>query len=433
MTDASTKIQEQLTQLLANERAATKALVDSAVTDAAKAQIAAQLDPLRAEIKALQEMGERVERAKLPGLEYAKNGEAEKFSLWRACQLATELKLGNYRAWEDKAFGLEVEAMNEIRRRDLAPDQRRAAFNVGATSTGGVFVPNTVMMDSIIPDLRAMSVLERAGVQTMSGLVGNFDWVVDQGGITAYEIDTESEGTATESGDTYKLVSVSPHTVSANTSMTRGMRKQSAVSMEARIRQKFARELSLMQDLHGLCGTGVGKIPMGVHGTTNIGTHSWSGLDYGPSITVSSTGQNIDLALRTMAYAPLIANYRTAGGRWGWIAQPQVSLKIASVQDKESRPVFANYGNATLNSLMGSPLYDTTNVTAATFTSSNRYLVYGDWTQMTLCRWGDLEIIAGYAGDDMKADVMTLAAFMEHDILVEQPKAFVKATSLTAA
>jgi len=75
----------------------------------------------------------------------------------------------------------------------------------------------------------------------------------------------------------------------------------------------------------------------------------------------------------------------------------------------------------------------TTNVNATTYGSSTRFMVYGDWSQLTLARWGALDIKAGYVGSEMKSDVLTLAAFMEHDVVVTQPKAFVAATSLTAA
>jgi hypothetical protein len=137
-----------------------------------------------------------------------------------------------------------------------------------------------------------------------------------------------------------------------------------------------------------------------------------------------------------MGYAPLIANFfASAAGRAGWVMQPQVGLKIASVVTTNERaPLFGSLGTVMLNNLMGAPIYYTQNVTAATFTSSNRFMVYSpDWAQMRLCRWGGMDFRAGYVASDMLADVTTIAAFMDHDILVEQPKAFVRATSLTAA
>lgn len=406
-----------------------KTLLAAGLPDQVKAAVAAELATVRTELASIKDMHKRVERERLPGLEYAKNGEAEKFSIWRAALLHAELQRDS-RAWDRKEFGLEVEAMRQVRE----ARSQLASHNIGSTSTGGVFVPNTVMMDSIIPELAARSVVEQAGASSLSGLVGNFDWPVDQGGIAVSEIDTESEQSATETSDTFKLISVKAHTVSGNCSLTRGMRNQSAEAMEPWIRAKLASKLALKQDQHALEGSGVGAIPRGIINTTGIGTQSWSGLDYGPSITGSSTGQNIDLTLRTMAYAPLIANFMETGGRPGWIAQPQVGLKIASVQDKESRPVFGSNSSAMLTNLMGVPFWNTTNVTAATFTSSNRFLVYAaDWAKLRICRWGGMDFRAGYVGSDMLADVTTIAAFMDHDILVEQPKAFVRATSLTAA
>ena len=404
-----------------------KALLSAGLPDQIKAGIAAELATVRTELASLKDMHTRVDRERLPGLEYAKQGEDGKFSIWRCALLFTDLQRDS-RAWDRKEYGVEVEAMRQVRE----ARNQLAAHNIGSTSAGGVFVPNTVMMDSIIPELTARSVVEQAGASSMNGLVGNFDWPVDQGGIAVSEIDTESEQAATETSDTFKLVSVKAHTISGNCSLTRGMRNQSAQAMEPWIRAKLASKLALKQDQHALEGSGTGAIPRGIHNTTGVGTQSWSGLDYGPSL--SGTTQNIDLTLRTMAYAPLIANFMETGGRPGWIAQPQVGLKIASVQDKDSRPVFGSLSTAMLTNLMGVPFWNTSNVTAATFTSSNRYLVYAaDWSKLRLCRWGGMDFRAGYVASDMLADVTTIAAFMDHDILVEQPKAFVRATSLTAA
>lgn len=406
-----------------------KALLSAGLPDQIKAGIAAELATVRTELASLKDMHTRVDRERLPGLEYAKHGEDGKFSIWRCALLFSDLQRDS-RAWERKEYGLEVEAMRQVRE----ARNQLAAHNIGSTSAGGVFVPNTVMMDSIIPELSARSVVEQAGASSMNGLVGNFDWPVDQGGIAVSEIDTESEQAATETSDTFKLISVKAHTISGNCSLTRGMRNQSAAAMEPWIRSKLASKLALKQDQHALEGSGVGAVPRGVINTTGIGSTSWSSADFGPN--ASGTNQNIDTLLRTMGYAPLIANFfASAAGRAGWVMQPQVGLKIASVVTTNERaPLFGSLGTVMLNNLMGAPIYYTQNVTAATFTSSNRFMVYSpDWAQMRLCRWGGMDFRAGYVASDMLADVTTIAAFMDHDILVEQPKAFVRATSLTAA
>lgn len=408
-----------------------KTLLAAGLPDQVKAAVAAELATVRTELASIKDMHKRVERERLPGLEYAKNGEAEKFSIWRCAQLALDARdMGMEAASRNKAYGFELEAMRQVRE----ARSQLTAHNIGSTATGGVFVPNTVMMDSIIPELTARSVVEQAGASSLSGLVGNFDWPVDQGGIAVSEIDTESEQSATETSDTFKLISVKAHTISGNCSLTRGMRNQSAQAMEPWIRSKLAEKLALKQDQHALEGSGVGAIPRGVINTTGIGSTAWSSADFGPN--AGGTNQNIDTLLRTMGYAPLIANFfASAGGKAGWIMQPQVGLKIASVVTTNERaPLFGSLGTVMLNNLMGVPIYYTQNVTAATFTSSNRYMVYSpDWSKLRLCRWGGMDFRAGYVGSDMTADVTTIAAFMDHDILVEQPKAFVRATSLTAA
>jgi HK97 family phage major capsid protein len=422
-----TDIQKELAAHLArftDEFKALQAQREAQTSAEIRAAFDTKLTALEARIENVRSEAQKVERGALPGLEYARNGEEGKFSIARAAKLAIDLKEGDARAWDRKEYGVEVEAMREY--------AKRTSYNIGTSATGGVFVPNTVMMDSIIPDLRSLSVVERAGARSLSGLVGTFDWPVDQGGVTAYEIDTEAKEEATESSDTYKLISVRPHTVSANASLTRGMRMQSDVVVENLIRTKFARELALKQDEHALAGTGVGRIPTGVRVTTGINTTSWSSADFGPSL--SGTNQNIDNLLRQMAYAPMLANYNTVGGSWKFVMQPQVGLKIASVQSTNDRvPVFATLGAAELTSLMGTEVLYTTNVNTTTYSSSARFMMYGDWTQLTIARWGVMEIKAGYVGNNLRSDVLTLAAFMEHDIVVTQPKAFVAATSLTAA
>lgn len=421
-----------MTKILEEQFAAVKADLAAAIDQRGDAQgeavtaLTKRIDELEASAKKTRESLEHVERQGLPGLEYAKNGEADKFSLWRALQLAVE-SADNPRAWDNKYYGLEVEAMREIEQKGGYQPVAARANNTGTDTTGGVFVPSQVMFNSIIPELEARSVVFQAGAQRMDGLVGDVTWITDEGGTTAVYIDNPSEETATESQDAFKTIKARPHTMSAGTRLTRDMRRQSAVSMEARVRTKFASKFALREDLSALKGTGVDSQPRGIANVTGINSYNFTAS---PTVVFTGATQNLTDKLRGMIYALRKANYFSTG-QTSWIAEPLVGEKIANAKDGDGKPLLSMTTSAPLESIMGSRLFETTQVNTAT--ASDAFLLYGDFSQLLMLHWGAMEIEVGVENTDLSKGVRKVVGFMDHDVVVQEAKAFTLASNFTVA
>jgi HK97 family phage major capsid protein len=385
-----------------------------------------RIDELETSLAKSRESLDKVERQGLPGLEYAEKGESDKFSLWRTMQLAVE-SADNPRAWENKYYGLEVEAMRQIERKGGYQPTAARANNTGTDSTGGVFVPSQVMFNSIIPELEARSVVFQAGAQRMDGLIGDITWITDEGGTTAVYIDNPSEEVAAESQDSFGTIKARPHTMSAGTRLTRDMRRQSAVTMEARVRAKFASKFALREDLSALKGTGVDSQPRGIANVSGINTFNFTAS---PTVVFTGATQNLTDKLRAMIYALRKANY-FATGRTAWIAEPLVGEKIANAKDGDGQPLLSSIASAPLESIMGSPLFETTQVNTAT--ASDAFLLYGDFSQLLMLHWGAMELEVGVENTDLSKGVRKVVGFMDHDVVVQEAKAFTLASNFTVA
>lgn len=421
-----------ITKILEDQFAAVKADLSEAIEKRGNAQgeavtaLEKRIGELEESLKKSRESLESVQRTALPGLEYAKDGGQDGFSLWRALQLTAD-SAENPRAWDNKYYGLEVEAMREIERKGGYQPVAARANNTGTDTTGGVFVPSQVMFNSIIPELEARSVVFQAGAQRMDGLIGDLTWITDEGGTSAVYIDNPSEETATESQDAFKTIKARPHTMSAGTRLTRDMRRQSAVSMEARVRAKFASKFALREDLSALKGTGVDSQPRGIANVTGINTFNFTAS---PTVVFTGATQNLTDKLRAMIYALRKSNY-FATGNTSWIAEPLVGEKIANAKDGDGKPIFPALDSAPLSQLMGSRLYESTQVNTAT--ASDAFLLYGDFSQLLMLHWGAMELEIGTENTDLSKGVRKVVGFMDHDVVVQEAKAFTLASNFTVA
>lgn len=422
MTEVLKMLEPQLAALKGELSAVLEQRADAATADVRKS-LEAKIDELAKRVEATEKSKDIVARQTLPGLEYAKKGEEGKFSLFRAMNLCADLQR-NATAWDRKEYGVEVEAMREIERRGGYHPTTGRAMNTGTSAAGGVFVPHQVLYDAIIPALQETAIIYTAGAQRLDGLVGELSMIVDNGGTTAYYIDTPSEEIATETASTFSTIKASPHTMSANTRLTRDMRRQSAVSMEQFVRNEIVMQFALREDLSAFRGTGSNAEPRGIANVSGLTTAtSFSGVTY------TGGSQTLSDKLRDMMYAPRLAKYMNPAARWAWVADPAVGLKIAKAKDADGRALFVENNVGRLTSLMQTPFVESTLVDTAN--DSDAFLLYGDFTQVYMCHWGTLELEVGTQSTDLTKGAITIVGFMDHDVLVRQPKAFNLASSFT--
>jgi len=119
--------------------------------------------------------------------------------------------------------------------------------------------------------LRNASSVMQAGARMLNGLSGDVKIPKKATAASAAWIDTEG-GAATESEMTAGTVSMVPRQLAAYTDITRQLRQQSSLDVEALVRDDLAQALALAIDLAALSGSGSSGQPTGIKNTSGINT-----------------------------------------------------------------------------------------------------------------------------------------------------------------
>ena len=400
--DSADRMASEVRSLLAERDAA-----DAAQRDAIDARIK-NLEDKSAELDS--QLEAQAKRVSLPGLTHDADHSGNGFSIMRAAQLAAAQANphGPFRsALTDKSHGLEREVQAHFEER---------TYNVGTDSAGGIFVPQEVLMDSIIPQLEAQAVVRRAGATVLTGLRGDITFPVENGTSTAYYVDTEGEEPITESVETFESKKARPRTLAAMQKLSHKMMLQSSIGLESWINGRFAKIFALREDLSAIEGTGAAGQPLGL--TLTTGVQATGDLD------AIATAQAATSAVSSFVYALQAQNAYDPAGNYAWIMTPDVAEQYHGLSGAEGVPVFAQPQTALLERLAGYPL-----LTSTQFNGGSVFALFGDFSKLYLCNWGGMTIRATEEGDDAKRLRMSVIAYMDHDVVVAQPKAFNFTTS----
>jgi len=413
----------------ADQAAAMKATYDAEKAAREKltaehAEYKAAADKRMAELEAQAANWKRAEadahKASIPGLEYAENGEQGKFSLWRAYQLAASQgknsRLSNL--WDEKEYGLEVEAIRE------QSTHKQYAQTAQDFPSGGIFVPQVVQRDAIIPLLQNEAVMAQLGITIMSGMVGTIEWPTNTATYTAYYVDSESMEAVTSSKATFGSRMARPYLMGAKTKLSWGMLTQTGGAMEAFARAELVRQLALKMDKSAIHGTGVDQ-PLGLKLTPNIGTQSWSGANYTSAVTQTATD-----FLNDMYWKLPVAKY-TGSGSLRYAGQAEVGQKLSKIKGAEGTSLWNgvgdNYIPASFNAV---PFVFAPQMAAPTNDITTAEVFSGDWTQLYNLMWQGMTLRAVEENDDASRARITMLVHAAHDCFVREPKAFVQATAM---
>ena len=126
-----------------------------------------------------------------------------------------------------------------------------------------------------IDALRNASSVMQAGATMLTGLSGDVKVPKKTGVSSTGWVDTEG-GAVSESEFTVGTVSMVPRQLGAYTDVTRQLRQQSSLSVEALIRDDLAQALALAIDLGALAGSGTSGQPTGIKNTSGINTTTFA-------------------------------------------------------------------------------------------------------------------------------------------------------------
>ena len=279
---------------------------------------------------------------------------------------------------------------------------------VNTTSTAGQLVGTDHRADQYIEPFRNKLLARKLGARVLTGLVGNVDIPAYGSGTSAGWV--AENGALTPSNMTFAPKTLTPKHVGALSEMSRQLIQQSSPSIEQLLRDDMAFMLAQAID-HAMIQGGGTSEPIGILSGAGIQTASLSTLNWAGILTMM---ENIELANAT-------AN--------AWLTSPQVAAKLRGTL--KSTTAGAEY--LAEMGMMGDLSVNSTNqVPLKAGTPSTGRLILGDFTQVMLGIWSELDVILNpYDTVAYARGGVLVRAMATCDIILRHPTAFVVADDIT--
>ncbi|MCK2185681.1 phage major capsid protein [Halomonas getboli] len=343
--------------------------------------------------------------------------EAQRYSLMRALEAAAtndwskagferELSIAVADKLGTEARGFYVPHDMLMRAYAHHPMLQQRGLEVGAAGKGGELVATDLRVDQFIDILRNRTVIARLGARMLSGLEGDVDIPKKVNGANFYWLG-ENEDVANSDFDLSTL-GLTPKTIAGAIPVSRKLRKQSSMSVEAMIIDDLISGIGVATDLAQLNGDGLNNKPLGLLNQTGLGALEFpnGGIDWASIVemeTKVATYNADDGAL----------NYVTGVGQRGAAKKTEAFAGTGERIWTKGNEV-NGYGAVATNQM---PL-DT--------------WLFGDWSQIVIGLWGVLDLKPDpYA--QAASDGLVVRVFQDLDTNVRRPEAFCKATRAAAA
>jgi HK97 family phage major capsid protein len=281
---------------------------------------------------------------------------------------------------------------------------------VQTTTTGNDLVGTDLRPDQFIAPLRNALLARRLGVRVLPGLSGNVAIPRHTSGLTVGWV--AENGNVSDGDMAFDTVSLSPKHAGGVTEMSRQLIQQSSPAIEQLVREDLAALLATAIDSALIKGGGTSE-PVGVLSTVGIQTANLATLSWANVLAMASKVE--------------LENAQAASTCW--LGSPEVKVKLASTTKVTSD---AGAGFLLEDGRMSDmAAYFTNQVTRKTGSPDKLRLILGDWAQVLLGIWSEIDILVNpfdstaYARGGVKVRAMATV-----DIAVRQPKAFVHAEDL---
>jgi len=340
-------------------------------------------------------------RAHLPGVEVASaDSGKEGFSMARAC-----------RAISQKDFS---EAPYEA---EVFAQMKAKAMSVGTDTAGGYVVPEEAIAQ----------VIERLKANVVAFDLGARDMAVSGSPVTIPKLATSATGywvsensTITSSDLGFEQINMTPKTIAGRVILSNLLMETSQPTADSIIEQDLASQLGLALDLgvlNGSAGGGAGE-PVGIMQTPGMGTFS-TALTTGAAPTV---GEMME-AITDLDAANALK------GRLGWCMHPIAFAKVRQIEVNgagSSVPVTAvNTAAGFADTLFGYPVRTSTQMTAPTGGADTRSMLFGNWDDVMVARWGGLRLLASNTSDDaFSKDQTHIRATLRTDMALRHKESF---------
>lgn len=345
--------------------------------------------------------------------------EVQRYSLMR--MINARANLGDYDAQRAAAF--EIECANEMTKKmgrqargfyvpyDVLVSKRD--LTVGNAASAGNLVANELLTGSFIELLRARMVIGSLGVQYLTGLVGDIDIPRQTGTATTYWV--AEQGAPTKSNQIIDKVNMSPKTVGAKTVISRKLRQQSSLDVEAMVQRDLATALALEMERAVINGSGASNQPRGVLNVSGIGNITAGGPLTWQTIVDLET--HVAVANADMGSRAYLTNARVRGALK---STSKVSGQNGFIWENGSTPV--NGYNTAVTDLVPSNLGGGT----------DSAIIFGNFNDLIIGMWGGLDVLIDqYTGGD-QGDI-SIRVLQDMDVAVRHPESFAAAKDVATA
>ena len=286
----------------------------------------------------------------------------------------------------------------------LAALESRAA---NTTATAPELIATNNRADLYIEPFRNALLARRLGVRVLSGLTGNVSvpkyatgnsagWVAENAALTA------------SNAMTFDSVTLAPKHAGGVTEMSRQLIQQSSPDIEQLVRGDLSYLLAQAIDSALILGGGTNE-PVGVLATSGIQTASLSTLTWA---NVLAMLQKLDVS--NASAANIVASMKVK-------AKLQGTLKATGIAG------YLMDGGRVADL----PVYFSNQVAEKTGTPNTGKLIAGDWSQVMLGIWSEIDILVNpYAETAYSKGNVLVRAMSTVDIAVRHPEAFVVADDL---
>ncbi len=281
---------------------------------------------------------------------------------------------------------------------------------VNTTTSAAATVGTDLRADQLIGPLRAALLARRLGVRVLSGLQDNVSIPRQTGSHTVGWVAENSN--VGDSDLTFNSVSLAPKHAGGVTEMSRQIIMQSSPDIEQLIRDDMAFMLAKAIDSALIVGGGTNE-PVGVLSTPGIQTATLAALSWANVLDMLRKAE-IENAASTSTC---------------WLGSPEVKARLAGAL-KVSGDAGAGFllDGARMAEL---PAYFTTQVPRKTGSPDKLRLILGDWSQVMLGVWSELDILVNPFDSTAYARGGVLVRAMSTvDIAVRHPTAFVHADDI---
>lgn len=279
---------------------------------------------------------------------------------------------------------------------------------VNTTATAGQIVPTDHRADLFIEPFRNKLLARQLGARVLTGLTGNVDIPGYGSGVSSGWV--AENGALTPSGMTFGSKTLTPKHVGSLAEMSRQLIQQSSPGIEQLLRDDMAFALAQAIDGAMILGGGANE-PTGILSTAGIQTAS----------------------LATLSWAGILAMLEKIelvnGSAGAWLTSPQVATKLrGTLKSATAGAAYLSEGgrmaDLTVNSTKQVPL--------KTGTPNKGRLILGDFSQVMLGIWSELDILVNpFDSVAYARGGVLVRAMATCDIAVRHPEAFVVADDVT--